>query len=82
METASNRTTLAQLRPGDRARIECIDENCEICPRLHSLGILPQSDLCVVHESLFGDPITVSVADQRIAVRRLDAEAVEVSRLQ
>ena len=81
METASSRLTLAELRPGERARVECIDESCGLCQRLNSLGILPQSDLCVLHETLFKDPITVEVADQRIALRRLDAQAVEVTRL-
>ncbi|MGF1451321.1 MAG: ferrous iron transport protein A [Opitutales bacterium] len=81
MEAASPRLTLAELKPGDRARIDCIRDDCSLCQRLFTLGVMPEGELCVVNETLFGDPITVSVADQQIALRRLDARAVEVTRI-
>ncbi len=80
-DVVAPRLTLAELRVGDQARIDCIDESCDLCPRLQNLGLLPESRVCVLREALWGDPMTVSVGDQVLSLRRTDARGIEVSRI-
>ncbi len=50
-----------------------------ICQRLMEMGLLEGSRFEIVHEAPFGgDPIAIRVRGALIAVRRLDANQIEV----
>lgn len=73
--------TLASLKPGDVARVTAIADDSRLMGRLSSLGVLPESQVALVKVAPLGDPITIRVDDQTLAIRRLDASAVTVESL-
>ncbi len=79
METTTAES-IASLKPGEQARITCLDDACGLCSRLSSLGVLPDSELCVVNVAPLGDPMTIRVDGQQFALRRADACSVLVER--
>src|SRR4051794_2026411 len=76
--------SLGQLKPGQSARILRIagsaePESKEIAQRLMEMGFLAGSLVEVIHEAPFGhDPLAVRVRGTLIALRRSEANRVEV----
>jgi len=73
---------LGELRPGDEGRIVRISSSPstdELVARLMEMGLLEGSDFTLVHEAPFGgDPIAVRVRGALIALRRSEANLIEV----
>jgi ferrous iron transport protein A len=70
---------LGEFRPGEAGRIVKITQVSEITTRLMSMGVLEGSWVELVHEAPFGgDPIAVKVRGALIALRRAEANMVEV----
>ena len=74
---------LGELRKGDKARIVKVgssDLACEMTARLLEMGLLEGSCVEVLHEAPFGgDPVAVRVRGALIALRRCEANMIEVA---
>ncbi len=70
---------LGEFRRGEAGRIAKLVASPEVMTRLMSMGVLEGSWVELVHEAPFGgDPIAVKVRGGLIALRRAEANAVEV----
>lgn len=76
------KTRLGSLKKGDQALITQVgnaESSIELVERLLEIGILEGSRVEVVHEAPFGkDPIAVRVRGSLVALRRHEANAIEV----
>jgi ferrous iron transport protein A len=70
--------TLHHAEPGDRARIRRLSGDPVIRERLAELGLTPGQTVRLLRRAPLGDPLEVLVRGYRLAVRRDEAEAVEV----
>lgn len=72
--------TLGQLKKGQSATVVSIADTDELTQRLMELGLIEGSTVEVVHEAPFGgDPIAVRVRGSMIALRRAEANRVQVT---
>ncbi len=73
---------LGQLRRGGKgiiSRLGTPEYSSEIIERLMQMGLLEGAQVEIMHEAPFGkDPIAVKVRGSLIALRRHEANAVEV----
>ena len=72
--------TLAQLRPGQSARVTAVSLGGVKRARLQELGFLPGALVTALQESPFGDPVAYAVLDTVIALRRGDARQIEITK--
>jgi ferrous iron transport protein A len=70
--------TLHLTKPGGTARIRRLSGSPELRERLAELGLTPGQEVRMLRRAPLGDPLEVLVRGYRIAVRRDEAEAVEV----
>ncbi len=70
--------TLADLKPGDRARIESIDTADPAVQRLMVLGLVEGAELTFLQRSLGGDPIEVRIYGAAISLRAEQARRFHV----
>jgi ferrous iron transport protein A len=73
-------TVLAQLSPGERARIVGVAPATSpaVAGRLRQLGFRQASDVEVIRRSPMGDPTIYRVQDTELALRRREARLIEV----
>jgi ferrous iron transport protein A len=71
--------TLATVEIGTEARVKKVHGNDAISKRLMEMGIIPGVLIRVIKAAPFGDPIEVRVRGYHLAMRRSEAEAIEVS---
>lgn len=71
--------TLANLEIGAIAQVKNVVGNTAISKRLMEMGIVPGVFIKVIKTAPFGDPIEVRVRGYNLAMRRNEAEAIEVS---
>lgn len=74
-------TTLADLRPGQSARVHAVGVNHTLGQRLMALGLLPGQQVTFLKNAPFGDPILVEVGSRLLALRRREAREVVVGNL-
>ena len=72
--------TLANLQIGAEARVTNIIGNNTITKRLMEMGVVPGVTVKVIKSAPFGDPIQVLVRGYNLAMRRSEADAIEVSK--
>lgn len=70
--------TLADLTPGQKARIVDFDGPPPIVQRLLELGLTEDETVEVVRTAPTGDPIEVRVCGSYLSVRRAEAHAILV----
>ncbi len=74
--------SLSELKPGQIALIESVDETPEtigFVQRLAALGIVPHRQIQVLRIAGFGGPIHLRVGTTtEVAIRRLEARQVQV----
>lgn len=70
--------TLADLKPGDRARIESIETADPAVQRLMVLGLVEGAELTFLRCSLGGDPLEVRLYGAAISLRREQARRFNV----
>jgi ferrous iron transport protein A len=75
------RLTVADLRPGDRARIETIDSGDPSVQRLMVMGLVEEAEIIFVRRSLGGDPLEIKVHGAAISMRREQARHFTVARM-
>lgn len=73
--------TLSQLKKGDRALIRRVVAEPELRTRLHSFGIVPGEELTVKGCSLGRKTMEIDVDGTLLALRREEAEKIEVERI-
>lgn len=71
--------TLADLKAGQMARVVNVSGSGPVAKRLMEMGIVPGVLVRVVKAAPFGDPIEVRVRGYNLAMRRNEAESIEVS---
>ena len=71
--------TLANLQSGAEARVIKINGNNAITKRLMEMGVVPGGAVKVVKSAPFGDPIQILVRGYNLAMRKAEANVIEVS---
>lgn len=71
--------TLTELPVGRDARVIAVNGSGRITRRLMEMGIIPGVGVKIVKMAPFGDPIEVRVRGYSLAMRRNEANAIEVS---
>ena len=73
-------TILADLAVGDEARVTAVNGDGRVTNRLLEMGVVPGATVSVVKAAPFGDPIQVRVLGYSLAMRRSEAEMIEVAK--
>ncbi|MGE0615492.1 MAG: ferrous iron transport protein A [Bacteriovoracia bacterium] len=74
---------LSELALGQRGRVISVRSESPVVQRLLELGFVAGAEVEVARQApYFGDPIAVRVRGALIALRRSEAEAVEVGEVQ
>lgn len=69
--------TLADLQPGDSARITGVDFNRQPgLVRLLEIGLIPGQTVEMIKHAPFGDPIEVRVMNYNLVLRKKEAAAI------
>lgn len=71
--------TLANLEIGSEARVTKINGNNAVTKRLMEMGVVPGVSVKIVKSAPFGDPIQILVRGYNLAMRRSEADVIEVS---
>lgn len=78
-KTDGERTTLTNLPIGRDARVTAVAGSGRVTRRLLEMGVIPGVAVQVVKMAPFGDPIEIRVRGYSLAMRRSEADAIEVS---
>ena len=78
-KSSSEVATLKNVPVGSSARVISVNGNSRISKRLMEMGVIPGVSLKVVKTAPFGDPIEVKVRGYSLAMRKNEAESIEVS---
>jgi ferrous iron transport protein A len=71
-------TTLAALKPGDRAKISSIGTKGALRRRLMDMGVLVGEEIRVEKVAPLGDPIDVKLKSYHLSLRKGEAEEIGV----
>ena len=74
--------TLADLRPGQKARILGYAATNPIVQRLMHLGLLVGEEVVLTRRALTGDPLEIRLLDYSLSLRRSEAAVLRVERLE
>lgn len=69
---------LAELKPGDRARVTEVGGERDAARRLMDLGLIRGTPIEVVRAAPLGDPIEVKLRGFMLTLRRAEAEHITV----
>jgi len=70
--------TLSKLAPGESGVVSAIRGESRIMRRLMEMGVVPGVSIRIVKAAPFGDPIEVRLLGYNLAIRRNEAEVIEV----
>lgn len=71
--------TLTSLPIGESARVTAVNGTGRVTQRLLEMGVIPGVAVQVVKMAPFGDPIEIRVRGYSLAMRRCEADSIEVS---
>ena len=71
---------LSQLKPGDTAKIVSIKPACPLRVRLLDLGLVPGTEITVLHAAPFRGPMELYLRGYHLTLRRSDTALIEVTR--
>lgn len=79
-DPAGSPTVLAQLAPGERARIVGMipEASAVLAGRLRQLGFRPASEVEVIRRAPLGDPTIYRVQNTELCLRRREARLIEI----
>lgn len=77
-EQSNNKSTLADLKIGIDAKVLSINGNSPVTRRLMEMGVVPGVSVRVIKSAPFGDPIEIRVRNYNLALRRSEAESIEI----
>lgn len=69
---------LSELEPGTQAKVASVRGSGPISLRLQEMGIVPGISLRVVKTAPFGDPFEIRLLGYSLAMRKNEADLVEV----
>ena len=72
-------TSLTNLPIGTTAKVIAVNGNNAITKRLMEMGVVPGVSVRVVKSAPFGDPLEIRVRGYHLAMRKNEADAIEVS---
>ena len=70
---------LTSLPIGTRAKVVSVNGNNAITKRLMEMGVVPGVSLRVIKSAPFGDPLEIRVRGYHLAMRKNEADTIEVS---
>lgn len=70
--------TLADLKPGEKARIEDFDGDAALIQRILEMGLTEEETVEVIRLAPLGDPIEIRVRGYNLSLRKSIAAAVKV----
>lgn len=70
--------TLAQLRPGQKARVADVQGDATLQQRILEMGILPGVEVKLIRVAPLGDPMEFSVLGYNLSLRKSEAACVIV----
>lgn len=79
MMAANPPKNLTDLAIGAEARVVSVAGEGRVTRRLMEMGVIPGVTVSVVKKAPFGDPIEVRVRGYSLAMRRSEADAIEVA---
>ena len=71
--------TLTNLAIGRDARVTAVNGTGAVTRRLMEMGVIPGVSVKIIKMAPFGDPIEVRLRGYSLAMRRTEADAIEVS---
>jgi Fe2+ transport system protein FeoA len=71
--------TLCDLEIGKNANVVAVRGDSVISKRLMEMGLVPGVSVKVVKAAPFGDPLEIRLRGYSLAVRRTEAESIEVT---
>jgi len=71
--------TLTNLPIGNDARVTAVNGTGPVTRRLMEMGVIPGAAVQVVKTAPFGDPIEIRVRGYSLAMRRSEADAIDVA---
>ena len=71
--------TLTNLPVGTSAKVVSVNGNNAITKRLMEMGVVPGVSVRLVKSAPFGDPIEIRVRGYSLAMRKSEADQIEVS---
>lgn len=78
-EINSTIRTLTDIPVGGLARVTRVNGTGRVTQRLMEMGIIPGVALKVIKAAPFGDPIEVRLRGYSLAMRKSEADAIEVA---
>lgn len=75
---SENISTLATATVGTKAKVKNIIGETAITRRLMEMGVVPGVSVRVVKSAPFGCPLEIRVRGYNLAIRRSEAEAIEI----
>ncbi len=69
---------LTDLPHGKDARVTAVNGSGRVTRRLLEMGVIPGVSLKIVKDAPFGDPIEVRLRGYSLAMRRSEADAIEI----
>jgi ferrous iron transport protein A len=79
MQKDTSRSTLTNVPIGSAATVVAVNGTNRISRRLMEMGVVPGVSLEVLKTAPFGDPIEVRVRGYNLAMRRSEADVIEVA---
>ena len=74
-------STLADLKPGQRAVVAGFTESGPLVQRMMQLGLLEGSEVEVIRRAPAGDPIEIRVLGYSLSLRRREAQTILLDNL-
>lgn len=72
---------LTNLPIGSRAKVVSVNGNNAISKRLMEMGVVPGVSVRIVKSAPFGDPLEIRVRGYHLAMRKNEADAIEVDEI-
>ena len=69
---------LSQVTKGKKCKIKSLNFPTEMKKRLLELGLFPGQEIEVVQTAPFGGPVKIKIKDYCLALRRSEADYIEV----
>lgn len=71
--------SLSDIPVGSEGRVVAVNATNGIARRIMEMGVVPGVTVSVIKAAPFGDPIEVRVRGYSLAMRKTEADAIEVS---
>ena len=70
---------LTNMPNGESAKVTAVNGNNQITKRLMEMGVVPGVSVRMIKSAPFGDPLEVRIRGYHLAMRKSEADQIEVS---